>query len=117
MSEPNTDELIATSRALLDDTVASQPDSTTAASIAPADDHDDSVMDSESHNDDSLNDTADSVGDTFQAVSYVSKTQKRLYPSDVTPPCTMDPDKVCRERSLRLSLVKSQERETESFLE
>ena len=96
MAEPTTDEIIATSRELLNDSVETQDDSGETGETVPvvADVNlDDSLMDSESPNEDSLNDTSDSVGDTYQAVSYVSKTQKRLFPSDCPPPCTMDPDK------------------------
>ena len=94
MAEVNTDELVAESHALLDTSLESGGD------VGPEDSsgigaHDDSVMDSDcAPTDDSLNGTSDSVGDTFQAVSFVSKSQKKLYPSDLPPPCTMDAKKV-----------------------
>ena len=93
MVEVSTDELIGESRALLDDSLNSPSGNQTAESAEHAA-QDDSLMESDSLNDDSLNGSNDSVGDTYQAVSFVSKSQKKLFPSDLPPPCTMDQDKV-----------------------
>ena len=94
MVEINTDELIAESHALLDGSLNSETDAKTDGET-DAVLQEDSLMESDSLNDDSLNGTSDSVGDTYQAVSFVSKSQKKLFPSDLPPPCTMDQDKVC----------------------
>ena len=93
MAELNTDEIIATSKDLMDDSLPSHGESVTGESdeTSPAAD---SLMESDSLNEDSLNGSSDSVGDTYQAVSFVSKSQKKLYPSDLPPPCMMDQNKV-----------------------
>ena len=97
MAEINTDDIIAESNALLDDSLNSQAESPSVEKV----DHglvgaarDDSLMESDSLNEDSLNGSLDSVGDTYHAASFISKTQKKLFPSDLPPPCTMDQDKV-----------------------
>ena len=96
MADLSTDEIIATSNALLNQSVESDgvSNSDVGQDVPGDDQQSDSLMDSYSQADDSLNETSDSVGDTFQAVSFVSKTQKKLFPSDCQPPCTMDPEKV-----------------------
>ena len=93
MVEVSTDELIGESRALLDESLNSPAEAKTTDNTDNSA-QDDSLMESDSLNDDSLNGTSDSVGDTYQAVSFVSKSQKKLFPSDLPPPCTMDQDKV-----------------------
>ena len=93
MAEANTDELIAESRTLLDESLNSPPGDKTTESAVGAD-QDDSLMESDSLNDASLNGSLDSVGDTYRAVAFVSKSQKKLFPSNLPPPCTMDQTKV-----------------------
>ena len=93
MSEINTDEIIAESRALMDESLDSIGDTKTDDNVSGGAQND-SLMESDSLNDASLNGSSDSVGDTYQAVSFVSKSQKKLFPSDLPPPCTMDQDKV-----------------------
>ena len=97
MADISTGEIIATSNALLNHSVESDgtPNGDSGQDVPGDDQQNDSLMDSYSQADDSLNETSDSVGDTFQAVSFVSKTQKKMFPSDCQPPCTMDPEKVC----------------------
>ena len=107
MTDVSTEEIIATSNALLNNSVDSLEGSAdeNPRDVPGEDIQSDSLMDSYSHADDSLNDTSDSVGDTYQAVSFVSKTQKRLFPSDCQPPCTMDPEKVIRLVLINLCLM------------
>ena len=94
MSEINTDELISESRAMLDESTNSPADKTVESGAAESTNQEDSLMESDSLNDSSLNGSTDSVGDTYQAVAFVSKSQKKLFPSDLPPPCTMDQTKV-----------------------
>ena len=94
MSEINTDELISESRAMLDDSSNPPADKTVESGTAESTNQEDSLMESDSLNDSSLNGSTDSVGDTYQAVAFVSKSQKKLFPSDLPPPCTMDQTKV-----------------------
>ena len=81
MADISTEEILATSNVLLNNSVDSLDNSTDESprDVPGEDFQNDSMMDSLSQADDSLNDTIDSVGDTYRAVSFVSKTHSAAF--------------------------------------